>query len=133
MENHLRKLTDFLEKLDNKGIDYTLSAAVRTSIMVIVALPGERWEVNYFDDGDIGVEVFKSDGTSYSEEKLSEILLGVRKGIHASAQDSSFPRSAWECRLGRSAASGQAGRRRGASKTAFPSRAWERGQRALLF
>jgi hypothetical protein len=51
--------------------------------------------------------------------------------MQALAPHSSFPCSAWECRPGRSAASGQAGRRRGASQTAFPSRAWERGRHAF--
>ena len=38
----------------------------------------------------------------------------------------SFPRSAWECRLRRSAALPRLSQDRGAVKTAFPRRAWER-------
>jgi hypothetical protein len=44
-----------------------------------------------------------------------------RHGCHGS----SFPRSAWECRPGRSAS--LTPRRRGAAKTAFPRGTWERG------
>ncbi len=42
-------------------------------------------------------------------------------------RNNSLPRSAWECRPGRSAASSaETPRRRGASKNAFPRGAWER-------
>jgi hypothetical protein len=46
MRNHLKKLTDFLQKLHEFKIPYTLGGDVITSIMVSIALPGERWEVN---------------------------------------------------------------------------------------
>src|SRR5207244_3627231 len=74
VQNYLRVLTGFLNKLDQFKIRYTLSADVRTSIMVCVALPGERWEVNFYDDGDIAVEIFKSDGYIFDESKLTEFF-----------------------------------------------------------
>src|SRR5487761_2510501 len=47
-------------------------------------------------------------------------------------QGLSFPRSAWGCRPGRSASAFvPAQKRRRASKTAFPRRAWERGEARL--
>src|SRR5487761_1947566 len=47
-------------------------------------------------------------------------------------QGLSFPRSAWGCRPGRSASAFvPAQKRRRASKTAFPRRAWERGKTRL--
>jgi hypothetical protein len=30
--------------------------------MVEIAVPGKRWEVEFHDDGQIGVEVFESNG-----------------------------------------------------------------------
>jgi hypothetical protein len=57
-------VTDLMRRLDERGIRYTLSADVPGSIMVCFAVPNERWEVNYYDDGDTGVEVFKSSGVS---------------------------------------------------------------------
>jgi hypothetical protein len=41
--------------------------------MVQVALPGERWEVEFFDDREPEAEVFRSDGTIFGPEKLSEL------------------------------------------------------------
>ena len=39
-----------------------------------VAVPGERWEVEFLDDGSVEAEVFKSDGTIYDVAALDEIL-----------------------------------------------------------
>jgi hypothetical protein len=41
--------------------------------MVEVTLPGERWEVEFFDDRDPQIEVFVSDGTIHGPEKLAEL------------------------------------------------------------
>jgi hypothetical protein len=70
----LSVVTQFLLKLDQFKVQYTLSAAVRTSIMVCIARPGERWEVNFYDDGDIAIEIFRSDGSAFDEAKLSELF-----------------------------------------------------------
>ncbi len=42
--------------------------------MVHVALPGERWEVEFFADREPEVEVFRSDGTIGGQEKVAELL-----------------------------------------------------------
>ncbi len=42
--------------------------------MVHVALPGERWEVEFFADREPEVEVFRSDGTIDGHEKVAELL-----------------------------------------------------------
>lgn len=41
--------------------------------MVLVTLPGERWEVEFFDDRELEVEVFLSDGSISGPEKLAEL------------------------------------------------------------
>jgi len=38
--------------------------------MVQVALPGERWEVEFFEDREPEVEIFRSDGTIFALEKV---------------------------------------------------------------
>lgn len=42
--------------------------------MAHVALPGERWEIEFFEDRDPEVEVFRSDGEIYGPEKIAELL-----------------------------------------------------------
>ena len=41
--------------------------------MVQVALPGERWEIEFFDAREPEVEVFRSDGSIFGPEKLAEL------------------------------------------------------------
>ena len=58
--NSFRKLTRFLRKLEDKGIIYKLETVRDDYIMVEVAVPGQRWEVEFSPDGDVVVERFKS-------------------------------------------------------------------------
>jgi hypothetical protein len=44
------------------------------AIMVIVAVPGERWEVEFCEDGSVEVERFISNGEIAGEAALSELL-----------------------------------------------------------
>jgi len=41
--------------------------------MVQVALPGQRWEVEFFDGREPEVEVFRSDGSIFGYAKLGEL------------------------------------------------------------
>jgi hypothetical protein len=68
----MKKLVDFLNKLDDLKIYYRLNK-VRDAIMVEIAVPGERWEVEFMVDDTILVERFKSDGEINGESEL-EVL-----------------------------------------------------------
>ena len=41
--------------------------------MVEVALPDERWEIEFFDDREPEIEIYRSDGTIFGPEKLDEL------------------------------------------------------------
>jgi len=41
--------------------------------MVQVTLPGERWEIEFFDDRQPEIEVFLSNGSMFGPEKLAEL------------------------------------------------------------
>ena len=55
-------LLAFLRRLEENPIHYRLNK-VRDAIMVEVAIPGQRWEVEFFPDGSIEVEKFITTGT----------------------------------------------------------------------
>jgi hypothetical protein len=75
MMNPLQKLLDFLIELDNRKISYQLSNPRDYAIMVEVAVPGERWEAEFFADGHVEVEIFRSvDGIIGGEEALLDLL-----------------------------------------------------------
>ena len=70
----MKKLIDFLNKLEEKNIYYTLNK-VRDAVMVEVAVPGERWEVEFFADGAVEVERFVSEGEICGESELEKLFL----------------------------------------------------------
>lgn len=62
-------LLQTLEHLDAHNIWYRLEH-VRDSIMVLIAFPGERWEVEFFADGHVEVEKFISTGGVVEERDI---------------------------------------------------------------
>jgi len=75
----MNKLIDFLNKLEEVHICYNIKKFLPDSISVLVDVPGERWEIDFFfnngaECSDIWIEKFKSDGTSYGEEELETIF-----------------------------------------------------------
>ena len=67
-------LLDFLEQLEQHNISYHLEHNRPESIMVVVGVPGERWEVEFMQDGQIEVERFISDGGIVGEETLDDLF-----------------------------------------------------------
>ncbi len=45
------KLLDFCAALDRQKERYEMSVARPEAIMVSLAVPGERWEIEFFSDG----------------------------------------------------------------------------------
>jgi hypothetical protein len=58
--NPLEKLLEFLQRLDDAKIFYRLSRPRTEAVMVEIVVPGERWEVEFFADAHVEVEVFGS-------------------------------------------------------------------------
>ena len=67
-------LLSILNDLRAAKIDYRLGHARDEAILVEITAPGERWEVEFFEDGSVEVEVFKSDGTIRDASALAELL-----------------------------------------------------------
>ncbi|MEK6407619.1 MAG: hypothetical protein AABN34_11705 [Acidobacteriota bacterium] len=72
--NVFDKLIAFLIDLEQRGINYTVAHNRDEGIMVIAAAPGERWEIEFIDDGSVEVERFISDGQICGEEVLAELI-----------------------------------------------------------
>lgn len=67
-------LLSFLNDLRAAKIHYRLGHARDETILVEIAVPGERWEVEFFADGSLEVEVFRSNGEILGEEALEQLL-----------------------------------------------------------
>ena len=63
-------LYSFLDTLDARGISYRLDR-FRTSVAVLVATPGDRWEIEFFEDGSVEVERFESQGVESGDEAMT--------------------------------------------------------------
>ncbi len=73
-ESAFGKLTALLSDLERSGISYDLAHHRDEAIMVKVAVPGQRWEIEFFDDGSVEIERFISDGEIQGAEALGELF-----------------------------------------------------------
>lgn len=71
----MKKLLDPLDRLEREKIWYRLEH-IRDSLMVETAVPGERWEIEFFPDGSVEVERFISTGT-IGHDELIELLFQI--------------------------------------------------------
>lgn len=72
--NRFDRLILFVQNLEKQAIDYSLAHHRDEAVMVIVAVPGERWEIEFLSDGSVEVEKFVSNGEIAGEEALSELF-----------------------------------------------------------
>ena len=73
-ESLYNKLLEFLQELEQRKISYSLEHNRYNAVMVLISVPGERWEVEFLDDGSVEVERYKSDGKIYGEDVLNELF-----------------------------------------------------------
>jgi hypothetical protein len=64
---------EFIRALAVSRTHYVLTSVREGAVLVHVTLPGERWEVEFFDDRPPEVEMFLSDGSIFGPEKLAEL------------------------------------------------------------
>ncbi len=74
--SELSELTDLLDRLDSAEIHYTLSSVREGTIAVGIDVPEEHWEVEFTDDGDIEVEIFRSDGQIFDFSIIEDLFEG---------------------------------------------------------
>jgi hypothetical protein len=60
-------------ELDSRRVAYALQI-VRDALMVTVAVPGEWWEIEFFDDGHIEHERFVSRGVVAEPTAVDDLL-----------------------------------------------------------
>ncbi len=70
----MEKLLNFLSELSRRNIYYKLSTIRPETIMVEIAVPGERWEVEFFADGHVEVETFLANPIGIEGEEAIERL-----------------------------------------------------------
>jgi hypothetical protein len=71
--NPFQKMLNFIGALREGNIHHTITY-VREAIMIEVNVPGEHWEIEFFADGHIETEVYKSNGHIGGDESVQELL-----------------------------------------------------------
>lgn len=70
----MTKLLNFLSRLEKDKFHYRLEHNRDDTVMVIIDVPGQKWEVEFFADGNVEVEIFKSDGEIRNEYELERLF-----------------------------------------------------------
>lgn len=65
---------EFCRELDRLHVRYELQIVRAEALMMSIAVPGERWEIEFFDDGQIELERFVSQGVVGVPGVLAELL-----------------------------------------------------------
>ena len=70
----LKEFNAFLNKLEENKIFYKLDKIRSEAIMVAVVVPGQRWEIEFLDDGTVDIEKFISDKDMYDASELETLF-----------------------------------------------------------
>jgi len=73
--NHLKNQLDFLDQLELHKIFFCLERNRSDAIMVRVDVPNEHWEIEFFGDGEIQVEVFRTTGDGVLGDSQAQLAL----------------------------------------------------------
>jgi hypothetical protein len=68
------KLIALLERLDAAKIPYTMEHSRYDAIMIIAFAPGEYWEIEFMEDGEMDIERYRSNGKVYDQDILEELF-----------------------------------------------------------
>jgi hypothetical protein len=68
------ELIQFLDRLRSASIHFSVDTIRPNGLLVMLAVPGQRWEVEFFADGNVEVEKFTSDGTIHGKETLEDLF-----------------------------------------------------------
>jgi hypothetical protein len=63
-----------LKRLEAARIAYPLERIRDNAIAIEVTVPGERWEIEWFESGDNEIEIFRSSGEILDDQALSELF-----------------------------------------------------------
>ena len=72
--NPMRVLLDLADRLKSAKIHHRITRYRDDGVSIIATVPGERWEIDVLDDGEIVVEVFKVQGLCRGKEALDDLF-----------------------------------------------------------
>ena len=76
MSESSHPLYRILAQLEAAKIHFTLTRVRDETVMIEAHVPGRHYEIEVFADGQLEVEVYKSDGHIVGQEMVDELLRG---------------------------------------------------------
>ena len=70
----LKEFIAILNKLEENSVFYKLNKVRNEAIMVEVAVPGQRWEIEFLEDSTVDIEKFISDKDMYDVNELETLF-----------------------------------------------------------
>ncbi len=68
------KVLRITKQLEAANIYFVIARYREDAISVSAAVPGERWEIDVLEDGEVDIERFVSDGTIEDESALPALI-----------------------------------------------------------
>lgn len=72
--NQFSKLLGFLQRLDEAKIPYTMEHSREDAVMIVAFAPGEYWEIEFLEDGEMDIERYRSDGRIHDESIVEQLF-----------------------------------------------------------
>lgn len=72
--NQLENILAFVKRLEQSKIHYDLASNQEDAITIEVTVPGERWEIDFYCNGVVDVEIFRSDGKIRDQNATDELF-----------------------------------------------------------
>ena len=72
--NAMKKLLALSDQLKAANIHHEVTRYREDGMSIVANVPGERWEIDVLDDGEVIVEIYKSQGGCRGEEALKDLF-----------------------------------------------------------
>jgi hypothetical protein len=66
---------NIIREFREANIAFTLNVTRDDAITILAVVPGQRWEIDVFEDGTVDVEVFQSNGELHDVDRLQEMIM----------------------------------------------------------
>ena len=76
-ENSVNRALKFCEQLLARRIRYDMDIVRDGAVMITVAVPGERWEVEFMSDGTVELERFESLGVETVDDAFAMLVAAM--------------------------------------------------------
>lgn len=73
-DHNLENLLSIIEQLKNAKIFFSIAVTRDDAITIHAAVPGQRWEIDVFADGETQLEVFRSEGEILGHGCLRDLI-----------------------------------------------------------